>query len=169
MAWAEEVIDLRFVIYHGDVYVKAEGTPGHFVPVRESETNASLTKPLYTSKGTPLGFTLEQWLAARATGTYARSRYLLLSRTFQITAEKLVPNSPYTLWCASAPCGASDGSENTFVSDANGNAAYAVKVKAFSHATLIRAAYHSDGKTYGADPGIFGVNSHVQFRVFVQP
>ncbi|MBI3380118.1 hypothetical protein HY029_05165 [Candidatus Gottesmanbacteria bacterium] len=132
-------------------------------------------------KGKALGWTLGQWLDAAGSGTYTLDgdmAWLKLSFT------KLVPNSTYTVWCSrltfppnpkivDRPCGATDGSENMFKTDASGNGKFELKLTPLEAstketATVIALAYHSDGKTYGAAPGDFGLNSHVQM-VFLMP
>jgi len=136
------------------------------------------------SKGKPLGFTLGQWLSASGIGIYSADGE---NAEMEFSFKNLVSNGAYTLWCSSIksppnpeiidrPCGAEDGSENVFSADARGNGAFSLKLKALprsteGNATIIALAYHSDGKTYGASPGDFGLNSHVQifFLMPVQP
>ncbi len=127
------------------------------------------------AKGKSLAFTLGEWLAASGTGTYTEpdgDAEMLLS------FQKLVPNGTYTVWCSritfppnartvDKPCGASDGSENRFKADSNGNGAFSLKLKPLEEsiketASALAIAYHSDGRTYGSYPGVFGLNSHVQ-------
>lgn len=126
-------------------------------------------------KGKSLGFTMAKWLGATGSGTYVASgEDAQLSLTFQ----NLVPSGVYTVWCSrltlppnvaivDKPCGAADGSENSFTADASGNGAFSLKMKALEASTketvsVLALTYHSDGKTYGADPGQFGLYSHVQ-------
>ncbi|MBI2675056.1 MAG: hypothetical protein HYX24_01260 [Candidatus Aenigmarchaeota archaeon] len=133
------------------------------------------------AKGAPLGFRLGEWLAAEGSGTYtAEGDTALVNLTFQ----KLVPNGTYTAWCSSItfppdvrivdrPCGASDGSQNSFKAGPEGNGAFNLKAKPLEEstkekATVIAIAYHSDGRTFGAYPGAFGLNSHVQL-FFMMP
>jgi hypothetical protein len=132
------------------------------------------------ARGAPLGISLEQWLAGTAKGTYAVNGK---DAEINFTAQKLVPNGVYTVWCSrltfppnvkivDAPCGKADGSQNVFKADAKGNGRFRLKLSALPDsnaetATVIALAYHSDGKTYGASPGKFGLNSHVQLAAML--
>lgn len=124
--------------------------------------------------GEPMGITLGEWLAARGTGTYTVSGD---RATLDLHFDNLVPNGVYTLWCietnlvtfdmADDPCGAADGTENEFVADGDGSADFSMEIDAFPSSTdeviyTVALAYHSDGQTYGASPGEFGRNVHVQ-------
>lgn len=127
------------------------------------------------AKGAELGFTVGEWLAATANGTYTVTGD---EAEIDLTFQNLVPGGVYTLWCARVfvppnfkivdiPCGNPDGSESTFTAEANGNAVFRVTMEALPDSTaemvnVIAAAYHSDGQTYGDVPGDFGLNSHVQ-------
>lgn len=133
-------------------------------------------------KGRSLGFTLGQWLDGSAIGTYTLDGNLA---EVTVNARRLVPNSAYTVWCSQVsfppnfkivdePCGAPDGSQHIFRTDAQGNGSLTVKAKPLPPTTatatgVIALAYHSDGKTYGAYPGDFGLNSHVQLAAFLPP
>lgn len=126
-------------------------------------------------KGKSLGFTLEQWLAGSGNGTYTVDGE---NAQLNLTFQNLVPNGVYTVWCSrltlppnvaivDKPCGDASGSENSFTADASGNATFSLKMKALEASTketvsVLALAYHSDGKTYGVDPGQFGLYSHVQ-------
>lgn len=133
-------------------------------------------------KGASLGMTLGEWLSAGGGGTYTvdgDNAELALSFT------KLVPSGTYTVWCSrltfppnpkvvDRPCGETNGSQNMFKADAGGNGTFSVKMKPLEESTketasVIAVAYHSDGKTYGAVPGEFGLNSHVQLFFLVPP
>jgi hypothetical protein len=127
------------------------------------------------AKGAPLGMTMGEWLSASGTGSYVQRGN---AATIDLTMENLVPNGVYTVWCSrvSYPpnvaivdkaCGAEDGSENSFSADEQGRAQFNLTMPALAASTaetgsVIAIAYHSDGQTYGAYPGDFGRNSHVQ-------
>jgi len=126
-------------------------------------------------EGKSLGFTLQQWLAASGIGIYSVDNE---NAQLELSFKNLVPNGVYTAWCsrftfppnfsaADKPCGAEDGSGNSFTADEKGTSSFSLKLKPLEASTketasMIAVAYHSDGKTYGASPGDFGLNSHVQ-------
>lgn len=126
------------------------------------------------SKGRSLGITLGEWLAATGSGTYTvRGNEAEVNLTFQ----NLVANGVYTVWCSrltfppnvavvDRPCGEADGSENVFTADGQGNGRFELKMAPLEKSTketasVIALAYHSDGKTYGSNPGDFGNKTHV--------
>jgi hypothetical protein len=129
-----------------------------------------------------LGFTLGEWLAATGSGTYAVNGD---SSMLETTFTNLVPNGVYTMWCSTIhvppnfeiinfPCGAEDGSQNVFMADEDGNATYNIEIlvrplSTEEALTAFAISYHSDGNTYGSDPGTFGMNSHVQIVAFANP
>ncbi len=85
-----------------------------------------------------------------------------------LSFRHLVPHGLYTLWCFAGsltPCGASDGSENSFQADAAGNASVTLRLAPLRPKTIIAIAYHSDGQSHGPLPGDFGLNTHVQLMV----
>ena len=126
-------------------------------------------------KGADLGMTLGEWLSATGQGTYTVTGN---RAKIELTLENLVPNGVYTAWCSRVsyppninvvdkPCGAADGTENIFTANAQGNARFELELAALppssaETSSTIALAYHSDGKTYGAYSGDFGLNSHVQ-------
>ena len=126
-------------------------------------------------KGKSLGYTLGQWLGAGGIGIYSVDGD---KAELSLSFKKLVPNGVYTVWCSrmtfppepkivDMPCGKDDGSENSFTADEKGNGDFSLKFKPLEESTketasIIAIAYHSDGKTYGASPGDFGLNSHIQ-------
>ena len=92
------------------------------------------------------------------------------------------------------PVGASDGSQNMFKADADGNGMFSLKLKALPLSTnityedyvamyvtkqvpistritwtLISVAYHSDGKTHGVTPGELGKTTHMQLTHLMYP
>ena len=131
-------------------------------------------------KGSALGFTLKQWLAAKGSGSYHADGE---NSELNLSFHKLVPNATYTLWCShinlppnfsvlDIPCGATDGSQNVLHSNANGDAMFHLKLNALSWSTdtmksAMALAYHSDGKSHGTSAGDFGLNSHVQIVTFL--
>lgn len=146
-------------------------------PVKHDPFNAKALGP-YT-KGRALGLTLGQWLAATGNGTYMCDRGQgKVSARF----ENLVPKGIYTMWyffiplppptpftgTLDMPVGARNGSQNTFVARADGKAFYQLSFKPCLQlsgeqiAAGLAIAWHSDGKTYGGDPGAFATASHVQ-------
>lgn len=130
-------------------------------------------------KGEPLGITVGEWLANRGTGTYTCSDG---EGTLQASFSGLVPNGVYTMWHAfmalppttpfsgtlDIPLGARDGSESVFTADANGAAEFehrftpCLEMSDVWTTSMLAINYHSDGKTYGANPGKFGYNAHIQ-------
>lgn len=130
-------------------------------------------------KGESMGMTLREWLGGSGTATYSCDEgWGALNATF----ENLVPNATYTLWhffmpkpptkpftgTLDLPIGERDGSQSVFTTDANGKATLDIK---FEHclqltdrqlASGLAIALHSDGKTYGPEPGGFGKATHVQ-------
>lgn len=133
-------------------------------------------------KGKELGFRLEEWLGAIGSGTYTIDGD---TASLDLTFNGLVPNGTYTVWCSrltfppnpkivDRPCGAADGSQNSLKAFANGGGEFKLKMKPLEESTketasVIALAYHSDGKTSGANPGDFGLNSHVQIFFMIPP
>ncbi|NJL58172.1 hypothetical protein HC928_25945 [bacterium] len=130
-------------------------------------------------QGIELGVTLAEWLPATGTATYTVEGD---TATLEAEFSGLIPNGTYTLWCSvnvlevmipvDEPCGAVDGSEASIIVDENGSATYIVEMPALPGSTedaltLLSVAYHSDGQTYGASPGEFGGNTHVQIYAVV--
>lgn len=133
-------------------------------------------------KGKDLGITLEDWTAGSGIASYSCT-----DRQAQLKAKfrNLIPLGVYTLWNAyigkqhmgcpncpfstiDFPIGATDGSQSVFVADKMGNATLNISMKSClplsnnKIATAFAIAYHSDGKTYGPNPGDFGHKTHVQ-------
>lgn len=153
-------------------------------------------------KGKALRFTLEQWLAATGLGTYIEEND---NAALNLTFHNLVPNGTYSVWShrvtmppdynySFTPVGASDGSQNVFKADADGNGIFKLKLKALPPSTnitykdyvamyvtkqvpistritwtLIAVAYHSDGKTHGPTPGELGKTTHMQMTHLMYP
>ncbi len=149
-------------------------------PIRHDPFNPDAIGP--HPRGAPLGLTLGQWLKHSATASYTCNDG---QAELKLNASGLVPNGVYTIWhvfialppttpfsgTLDIPLGARDGSESVFVANADGSARV---VKSFKPClemsdvwttTMLALAYHSDGKTYLADPGEFGLNTHVPLFV----
>lgn len=128
--------------------------------------------------GEDLGFTMDQWLSASGTATYAcDGETARLNATF----EGLVPDAVYTLWAFympmpatqpfstyDLPVGDRDGSQSIFMTDASGAATYSatfagcLQMTGPQLASGLAVNFHSDGNTYGPAPGDFGTNAHIQ-------
>ena len=133
------------------------------------------------AKGAALGLTLGEWLAGTGGGGYTADGD---QATLDLSMDKLVPKATYTLWCSrltfppnpkvvDKPCGAADGSQNVLKSDASGHATFHLVMPSLEPSTkevasVLALAYHSDGQTYGADTGAFGLHTHVQL-VWLMP
>lgn len=129
-------------------------------------------------RGEALGLTLGGWLKHQGTGTYTCVNG---EGRLDTSFSGLVPNGVYTMWHAfmalppttpftgtlDLPLGARDGSTSRFVADADGEASFihsftpCLQMSDVWTTSLLAINYHSDGKTYGADPGEFGSKSHI--------
>lgn len=132
--------------------------------------------------GDPLGMTMKAWLAARGSGTYSVDGDVA-SVDFKFFG--LVPDGVYTLWCSTLtpppdfnvlnePCGADDGSENTFTADEHGELSIQISFPALPLPTetavpVLAIAWHADGQTYGADPGSFATATFTHLHIPVIP
>lgn len=130
-------------------------------------------------KGEEMGMTLREWLEAKGTASYQCEGGW---GTFNASFQNLVPNAKYTLWHAfmaktatkpfagtiDLPLGDPNGETSVFMTDENGNAIIEKKFERCLQLgevqlmSLVAIAYHSDNKTYNADPGPFGLGTHVQ-------
>lgn len=182
-----------------DVFIADAANPGSVRRVTANDTDAGAA--LYAAdaptahnpvdpdavgpfgKGAALGITQGEWLAASGQAVVTcHGDTGSVSATF----ANLVPDGVYTLWyffmafppsqpfsTYDLPLGARDGSQNTFVADAQGNARLEVEVSPclqLSGNQLLAglaAAYHSDGKSYGPNPGDFGTITHLQVFNFL--
>lgn len=146
-------------------------------PVKHNPFNAKDLGPF--KKGRALGISIGQWLAAGGSGTYTCANG---QGTVNVAFTKLVPNGLYTMWyffmaippqqpftgTLDLPLGARDGTENVFRANASGNITYRLSFKPCLDLSGqqvksgLAIAWHSDGKVYAADPGPFGLGSHVQ-------
>lgn len=129
-------------------------------------------------QGEPLGITLGQWLKHYGTGKYSCKDGV---GYIDLNFKGLIPNGVYSMWhfflalppqqpftgALDLPLGARDGSESIFTANADGTASFKHEFTpclqmsdVWLHSGLA-IAYHSDGKTWGGDPGKFGKDSHV--------
>lgn len=135
-------------------------------------------------KGQPLGMTLGEWLRHAGTCKY---RYEEGVGHLELELTGLVPNGVYTIWHAfialpptepfsgtlDLPLGARDGSESVFTADAKGNASFVhsftpgLEMSDVWTTSMVAINYHSDGKTYQAYPGEFGLNAHIPLFAFM--
>ncbi len=136
-------------------------------------------------KGRTLGMTLADWLSASGSASYVCKGD---QGTIDASFTKLVPNGLYTMWYAFAgkghmgckdcpfatvdfPMGKPDGSQSFFTAGADGSAGFkldfspCLELSGERLMAMLAIAYHSDGNTYGPDPGPFGLGSHVQLFV----
>lgn len=138
------------------------------------------------AKGQSLGMTLGEWLRHSGSGTYSCTNG---TGTLDLTFTGLVPNGVYTMWHAfmampppepftgtlDLPLGARDGSESVFTADGNGNASFShtfqpcLQMSDTWTTSMLAIAYHSDGLTYGGDPGPFGKATHIPLFVMLPP
>ena len=129
-------------------------------------------------KGEALGLTLGEWLRHAGRGSYTCTNG---EGALNLEFSGLVANGVYTIWHAftamppttpfsgtlDLPLGARDGSESVFRADASGKATFERRFQPclqFSDVwttAMLAINYHSDGKTYQADPGKFGYNAHI--------
>jgi hypothetical protein len=151
--------------------------------VHHSPFNADDNGPY--PKGRTLGMTMADWLSASGSASYVCKRG---QASIDASFTKLVPNGLYTMWYAFAgkghmgckdcpfatvdfPMGEPDGSQSVFEADAKGSADFqlsfspCLELSGERLVAMLAIAYHSDGNTYGPDPGPFGIGSHVQLFV----
>jgi hypothetical protein len=183
-----------------DVFIEREPGSGEVFRVTAGDHNMSA--PLFAAateiehnpfdpaavgphaKGESMGMTLGEWLKTSGRGTYT---YRDGEGSLDLRFTGLVPNGIYTMWnvfgpvsppkpftgLLDLPLGASDGSENMFRADEQGNAVFTHTFKPglqFSDVwtnALLAICYHRDGKTYGGSPGLFGLHSHVPLFVML--
>lgn len=155
---------------HQKVWASKE--PHHHDPLNKENIGPFIT-------GKALGMTLGEWLGGRGTATYScEDGWGNLTASF----ESLVPNSTYTMWhffmampptepftgTLDLPVGERDGSQSMFKTDGEGNADYSARFQSCLQmggdqlGSGLAIAWHSDGQTYGVEPGDFGKVSHVQ-------
>ncbi|MEM6680059.1 MAG: hypothetical protein AAF675_19535 [Pseudomonadota bacterium] len=130
-------------------------------------------------KGEALGITLGDWFGATGEGTYTCEGG---EGQLDVTFEGLLPNGVYTLWhyfvarpptepfigTYDLPVGSRDGEQSIFVADAEGSARYnrtfkpCLQLTGEHLASGLAVNWHSDGLTYGVEPGDFAKNAHIQ-------
>jgi hypothetical protein len=130
-------------------------------------------------KGEPLGITLGQWFAAEGSGSYTCENG---EGRLEVAFDGLVPEGVYTMWhyfmawpptdpfigTYDLPLGSRDGAQSVFQADAEGRASFdrtfhpCLQLTGEHLASGLAIAWHSDGQTYGVEPGEFGKDSHVQ-------
>lgn len=130
-------------------------------------------------KGEEFGMTLGEWLKHKGTGRYTCTADG--EGIMETSFSGLVPDGLYTMWHAfmalppttpfsgtlDLPLGARDGSESEFTADENGVAEFnhrfrpCLEMSDVWTTSMLAINYHSDGRTYGAYPGAFGLNSHI--------
>lgn len=163
----------------------ADGTPLYAAaePVEHNPGDPTDLGPF--PLGEPLDATQATWLAGEGDVSLTCAGGLgELSASFR----QLMPNAVYTVWhslvatpltvpfkALDIPVGPLDGSANEFRTDASGAAEFHLELDAcmqLSHPNVTSAlaiAYHSDGRTYGLEPGDFGLNSHIHLVTFLPP
>ena len=129
-------------------------------------------------KGEAFGMTLGEWLRHQGKGRYTCTDGV---GSLDTSFSGLVPGGVYTMWHAfialppttpfsgtlDLPLGARDGSESVFTADKAGSAAFVhtfqpcLEMSDVWTTAMLAINYHSDGKTYGGDPGPFGYGSHI--------
>ncbi|MEO0994620.1 MAG: hypothetical protein AAFX62_12520 [Pseudomonadota bacterium] len=130
-------------------------------------------------KGAALGITLGEWYRATGEGSYTCETG---EGHLEISFEGLIPDGVYTLWhyfvawpptepfigTYDLPVGSRDGVQSVFTADAEGRARFDQSFKPCLQLTGEHLAaglavnWHSDGKTYGVEPGDFAENAHIQ-------
>lgn len=126
-------------------------------------------------KGDALGLTLAQWQAARGSGIYTVDGD---KAELALSFQRLVPLGSYSLWCGretlppsytevERPCGAANGSDNSFKADAQGNAAFHLRMNALRASTreartILLLEYDRHVQMWDEGMGGYGWNNHVQ-------
>lgn len=130
------------------------------------------------AKGRDLGMTLGEWLNASGTANFTCDEGW---GTLKATFDNLLPNSTYTVWhffmpapptvpftgTLDIPLGDREGTQSVFTTDENGQAFLDVtferclQLSGDQLMSGMAIALHSDGQTYGPEPGAFGKVTHV--------
>jgi hypothetical protein len=153
-------------------------------PVRHNPFDAGTEGPY--PMGRPLGLTLGQWFGADGKVTYTCEDG---AGTMDVELTGLVPDGVYTLWhffmampptkpftgTYDLPVGDRDGTQSVFRADDKGEAHFrrvfqpCLQLSGEHLAAGVAVAWHSDGRTWGVEPGPFGTASHVQLYAFLPP
>ena len=159
------------------IYASAE-------PVEHAPFDIDATGPY--AKGAPLGMTLGEWFGAEGRGNYSCRDG---EGHIDVAFNGLVPEGVYTVWhffmaspptdpfigTYDLPLGSRDGSDSVFIAAADGTARYERRFKpclqlSGEHLMAgLAVAWHSDGKTWGVEPGDFATNSHIQLFLGLPP
>ncbi|MEL6482936.1 MAG: hypothetical protein AAFQ75_15925 [Pseudomonadota bacterium] len=146
-------------------------------PQSHAPFDATATGPF--PKGAPLGLTLGEWYGATGEGRYTCENG---EGRLSVSFDGLVSEGVYTLWhyfvawpptepfigTYDLPVGSRDGVQSVFVADAEGRATFDQTFKPCLQLTGEHLAaglavnWHSDGQTYGVEPGDFAKNAHIQ-------
>lgn len=130
-------------------------------------------------KGAPLDLTLREWYGASGEGVYTCENG---QGHLKVEFSGLIPDGVYTLWhyfvawpptepfigTYDLPVGSRDGAQSVFVTNAKGDAVYdqsfapCLQLTGEHLAAGLALNWHSDGKTYGVEPGDFAENAHIQ-------
>lgn len=140
-------------------------SPGQNQTLIAQNSQNSIKLDATAGKGTPEGFTEQEWLQANAE-VYVSD---IQENSYEITIEasNLVPNGLYTVWWVEnqlvgmdmGPAGGTP--ENEFRADEQGNATKTVTVPKGNDYDMLGIAYHADDQTHGDTPGKMG---EVSFR-----
>ncbi|MGI9627802.1 MAG: hypothetical protein ACR2QM_13275 [Longimicrobiales bacterium] len=137
-------------------------------------------------KGDAMGMNLGDWLRQQGAGTYSCVDGV---GTLDARFTGLVSEGVYTMWHAfmalppttpfsgtlDLPLGARDGSTSEFRADEEGKASFkhtfqpCLQMSDVWTTSMLAINYHSDGKTYRANPGKFGYNAHIPLFLMLPP
>lgn len=136
--------------------------------------------------GRELGLTLGEWFEAKGEGRYACEDG---EGRIDVAFENMIPNATYTMWhfftawpptdpfngTYDVPIGSRDGEQSVFVADEAGGARFqrtfkpCLQLSGEHLVSGLGVAWHSDGRTWGSDPGEFPTQSHIQLYVMLPP
>lgn len=139
----------------------------HVAGVRPAFVAGPFDVEVFNAQGRGLGFSLQDWFAAKGTVRIARA-----GAGAKVTCRftNLLPNALYSLFenhFDQKPIGFTPldgtGRTNTFNADANGSATITVTApKPMTHANAVLLVYHSDNQAHGMERGEIGVTAHHQ-------